>query len=477
MFDSSTKITLILRKVAAVIGLCLYASTGVGQDQPPKLQAQAEEALVGGNPTKATELTQQILSIDPDSYAALFVLGLAQADLGEHRAAANAAAKAYRAAVNDQEKLQAARLVAGSRFQLGHYARSEIWLRRAANHIQSEDDAEAVVREYARAARANPLSIEFNATVAPSDNVNGGAEDDEFLLDGAEVFNVIPGLEDIEVGRVPENQRALSGISYAARMRLGYRINAGDTHATRLTGYLSGETFTLSQESQDLLDSSPDPDIQDLDGADFATLTAEVGITHERSSISPLGPIRASLNFGTFWNTDERIVDYRDVILQQVMPIDSRNVASVQASVRDQRARVDGFVDTVTYDVVTSLSRVLSTDDVLRLNIAYRFRDADENNTYDEYRSGVTYRFAQPVWNTSWSTSMQFAFRDYDQFLTTIDGRQDRTVTLGASAVFEDITYFGFSPSMDIFATRTVSTAEENTSSAVQIGFGVTSNF
>ena len=456
----------LLRPFALIFWLCTSATVAIGQVNIADVQAQAEAALVNDNPAQAAASAQNILAQDPDNFAALFILGLAQSDQGDHATAATTAAQAYQVARDESSRLQAARLVASARFRLGDYIRAEFWLRRAINHAVTEEDQLAVAREYVTTVQANPLSFQFTASVAPSDNINNGSDD------GLLSFESI-GL----TFELPENRRALSGIAYAASARAEYRLAQSDTQRTALTAFVSGETYTLSSQSKDLLASSPNADVRAVEGRDFATVLAEVGITRQQSNLSPIGPISGSLNFGTYWEGGNRLINYRDLILQQTIPINAKSAFNLRTSVREQQALIDGLVDSTAYDVIGSYNRALENRDQMQLSLAWRKSDAGFENIYDEYRVGVSYAFAQPILNTRWSTSLGVGYRTYDEFTTTLDGRRDRFASIQTNAVFEQISYFGFSPSMSVSAKRTVSSAEEFTSSAVQVLFGIESNF
>ena len=94
-----------------------------------------------------------------------------------------------------------------------------------------------------------------------------------------------------------------------------------------------------------------------------------------------------------------------------------------------------------------------------------------------EYQVGIGYSVAEPIYGIQLYTALELGYRDYEEFTTTLDGRKDRFVTAIAAATFQDISYYGFSPSISLSAARTVSSAEENTSSALQLLFGMSSNF
>jgi len=455
-----------LRQWLCAICLMACATLAAAQPTTPALQAEAEAALVSGNLRKAANLSKTILATNPDNFAALYILALAQSDLGQAPQAVSTATLAYRVGPDETSKHQAARLVASIHFAQAQYMRTEFWLRRAANHAQTEEEIAAIAHEYLAAIRANPLSVEFNASVAPSDNINGGSED------GILNFETI-GLSLI----LREDQRALSGIRYSGSARLNYRLSRTDRQRTSLTGFLSGETFTLSRESRDLLASSPIENVQDVKGSDFATLLAEVGITHRRSDISPLGPLSLSFNVGTYWQDEERLVNYHDVIVQQVIPIDDENAFNFLASSRNQTALLPGFIDSRIHNVGGSYIRSLPNNDQLRLNLNWRKNDAGPESSYLQYSAGVGYSLDKRIFGTQLSASLGVGVRTYEEFTTTLNGRDDQFYTVQADAVFEDITYFGFSPSMQISARRTDSTAEENTTATAQILFGIESNF
>ena len=441
--------------------LCLPAHA-----QITPIQAEAENALVSDDPATTVALSQQMLAQNPDNYAGWFLLALGQSDLGNDAEAAQAAAQAYRRAASDSDRLQSARLVARARLRLGHYTRSEFWLRRAANHAESDEDARAIVREYLATVQANPLSVNINAGIAPSDNINNGSDDGILRFEGIDL-----------TFRLPEDRTALSGIEYAGSVQLSYRLAQDNVQSTAVTAYLYADTFTLSQESRDLLDASPDADVRAVTGRDFASTVAQVGITHQRANLLPFGPTQLSFNVGSYWENQTRLVNYQDYIVQQLFPVSPGQSYTLRASVREQQALLDTLIDTTSYDLIGAYDTQLGNGDQLQISAAYRYNDAGFENTYDEYRAGLGYSFGQPVFSANWSASFELGYRNYDEYATTLDGRRDRFATVGLSTIFTSAQYFGFSPSVALSATRTLSNAEEVESTAVQLRVGIESNF
>lgn len=432
----------------------------------PDLQERAESALVAGDPAQTVVIAGEILATNPDSFVGLYLLGLAQMELGNLEEAAASGQRAYDIAATEEARFQAARLIASARFQNAQYVRSEFWLRRAANHAQTEQDAQSIVLAYINTVRANPLSVEFTAFVAPTDNINNGSNDGILRLESI-------GL----TFELPEDRRALSGIAFAIGADLDYRLSQDASQITSLTGRLSGETYLLSSESKDLLESSPITAVRDVEGRDFATLVAEIGLRRRQNNISPFGPVSAGISFGTFWEGGERLVDYQDLDLQQTFPIDPDTSINLGVSFRDQQSLTPFLLDSKTYDWTGSYNRGLANNDLFQLSFLYRQREAGPEGSFDEYQIGFGYGLAEPIAGTLISTSMQVGYRDYPEFTTTLDGRRDRFVGAEVNATFVEFTYFGFSPSVTLSARRTESSAEENTSSTVQFLMGIESNF
>lgn len=449
-----------------IVWLCLTAQTATAQVGPTSLQAQAEAALVADNPAQAATLARAILADAPDNYPALFVLAVAQTDLGDNRAAARTAAAAYRAAPDRNGRYQAARLAARAHRQLDRFVRAEFWLRRAANNIATKEEAEAIVREYIATTRENPMSVQINGSIAPSDNVNRGS--DEGILE----FEGIP-----LTFLLPENQRALSGIEYAASVQMSYRLSQSANQRTSLTAAAAGQTYTLSDEARDLLASSPSESVRGVTGDDFSTALLQLGLTHQRNDLTTFGPVGYGVNFGTYWQSGERTVDFIDLILSQGFVIDADSAVTLRYNLRDQRVRSTALIDTLNQDLSVTYSTAMPNRDQLEVSLTRRKTDAGPETSYTEYRTRLGYDFGQRVFGTRWGTSLELGYRDYPEYLTTLDGRRDTTFSIGTTTVFEDFNYFGFSPSLEAFATRTRSNAEEVNSTALQIRFGIVSNF
>lgn len=456
-----------LRTIGALcLAILAVPLPALAQSMPDILQTEAEEALVAGRPRDTVQIATQMLAVQPDSFIALYLLALGQSDIGDLQAATTTGARAYRAAITEDNRFQAARFVAGAHFRAREYSRSEIWLRRAANHVQNATDLRTIAQAYATTVEANPLSVQIAASIAPSDNVNNGSEDGVLQLEGI-------GLTFI----LPEDRRSLSGVGFSASSELKYRISQGPQQSTQLIGSLSAVTYALSQDAKDLLASSPNPEVRAVKGSDFSTVTAAIGISRQQNNISPFGPVNLGLNLGTYWEGGERLVNFRDLSIEQVFPINRNNRFRLTVFNRDQDALTPALLDSTTTDLIGTYDHILANSDQLQLSFSTRRKDAGFENSFDEYQIGVGYAVAEPLYGIQLSTSLQIGYRTYEEFTTTLDGRDDQFISASGTAKFRDVSYFGFSPSITLATTRTESTAEEFTSSTLQLLFGVESNF
>lgn len=455
-------------KIAAL--LVATATNALGQATPAQLQERAEEALIAGDADRTVALAEQLLQEAPDSYTAHMLLALALSDLGQDRAAAQSARRAYRVAATESDKLQAARLAGTARFEAGQFSQSELWLRRAINHVQTEDEAGRVLLAFREAQAANRLSMGFNASAAPTDNVNDGSSTGIICLEGQNNECVLELSQS-------EDRLPLSGIEFSGSAQFEYRLSQSSNQTTTLSTLLFGQAYRLSSDAKDLLASSSSEQVRGVTASDFATFVAQVSLAQRQTNFSPFGPTRVAVNLGKFWRGGEPLVAYQDLILSQQIPLNPDASLSFGASVRNQDAISSFLADSDIYEITAGYGTKRSNDDTLRLTFAVKHSASGSENTFNEYRTGINYTFDQTVFNTRWSSSFEVGYRTYEEFSFTFDGRRDRFATMGADVVFESVSYFGFSPSMSFEVSRTDSDVVSAISSEVQARFGISSNF
>ena len=134
--------------------------------------------------------------------------------------------------------------------------------------------------------------------------------------------------------------------------------------------------------------------------------------------------------------------------------------------------------DTLVYDIEASFGRRLANRDVLRLSLGARTANTDfVTSDYTSLRGNLQYSFHNKILDTRLSLTFGLGRKDYEEFALTIDGRHDKSVSIGATAVFENISYFGFSPSLTLLASKTSSNVNRYSTDQISARLGIQSNF
>jgi len=420
-------------------------------------RARAGQALAEGDPALSVALAERVLSYNPRDFQTLYVLSLAHSQLGQNEAAANVAQRAFRAGKTNNEKLQAARIVAAAKFRDGQFTRAEWWLRRGANYAKTPEDAAIVAQEFQAIRQQNPLSMRFGFSIAPSNNINGGTEDTTFNL-GDFQFIFDP------------SSLALSGVEYSGDVELSYRLSQSPNHITQAGLYLYGRTFSLSSASQ--------ATVPNVSGSDYALGLVELSLSHRRLLFDGLGPSGISLHTGQVWYSGNPLWRYNKLSVSQDFPIGHTASATIQASVEDQTGLDIIQPDSTVLVLQGSYARRIANQDVIRLSIRTLLNNATiATNTYTDQLATLSYELDKPVFGSSLSVSLGVGAKTYDEFSLSLDGRRDRYVTLGATAVFEQVSYFGFSPSWSLSTTLTDSNVTRFSMNEVTARFGIQSKF
>ena len=442
------------------------AQTTLGQ-----IQSQAEAALVAGDPERTAELANAMLAVDPDQFAALFLLAVAQAELGQHREAARNASRAYNVAPTAKTRLQAARLAASERAELRQYVRAEFWLRRGANNISDDEDAEAIVRQFVAISQANPFSAQFNFSAAPTDNINGGAESETFRLEGSPFDFFLP----------PE-RLPLEGTLYVADALIGYRLSENAIQRTSIDSYIYAQTGRLTSSAKERVPDFPEDS--------FDLLAVDLSLTHQRQFQGAPGPSLVRLGYGEVWNASGSISTSLSLSLGQVFVLSNGDQISIEGAYSEQESLSEvtitsdlanagnlEFRDGATYALSGSYGMSLDDGGRLSFSLSSKLNDGGFENTFSEHSGRLVYSFTEPELDVQITASYELGYREYEEIFLSLDGRRDIFRKLSLSGVFTRASYFGFSPSVTVNFTRTLSDVDVFSSSRVDIRYSLRSVF
>ncbi len=449
-----------LRGMMVLAWMCLCASAGTPQTSasvPDPRYAQGMQALEQGSPVVALDIANSILGQIPNDYQALILLSLGSSQIGRHHDAAAAAAAAYNAAIDDEQRVTAARLAGAEYFATGQFTRAEWWLRRAANNTRSENELAQLKREFDTVRDANPFRAQIGFSIAPSNNVNGGSAEAFFTL----------GDFEFEFG---PSSRALSGIEYAGNAEVSYHLFKNQNHITEAAFYLYGRTYTLSPASQ--------ATVPDISGSDYAYSVAAVSLGHRGYFFEGLGVTGVKFSIGQTWQAGIPIWRYVDVAMSQGFYLGENASAEIRLAIQDRKALDAVQSDTLVYDLDAVYALSFDNQDSLRLMLGYRLNDAiDPTYTYTDISVSAIYSLQQPVFGANVSLEIGGGYKNYDEFSLSLDGRRDAYLKVGATAAFNNVSYYGFSPIFSASAIQTKSNVARYSTLEFQGSIGIQSNF
>jgi len=373
------------------------------------------------------------------------------------KAAIAFAKSAFRAANSDLERLDAARLAASAHFGAGQFSRAEWWLRRALNNATGGVGAQAVRQDFARVQQVNPLKVRLSFSAAPNNNINNGSSS-----------------ESITIWNLPfilsPDAQALSGYEVSGSVDLRYRLAQSPVFATDIGLLLHGRIYELSGSAAAAAPAAS--------GSDYAFSVVELLLSHTRNYPGLTGATSYSLNIGKNWYGGEPYTEYARITVAQqyrLSPTTGLNISgATEAQVSQRSGGVRSNIQTVSASLTHQLANRNRLGGSLRLQGT---QSADPGAENIAIRLGLNYGLAQPILGMQLSFNMSAEQRDYDFSIYDITGRQDLTLSVGATALFTNISYFGFSPTMSLEANQTRSNVSLFDRETVALRFGIQSTF
>lgn len=422
----------------------------------PQARVLARQAIQQGNLALADALSTALLEANPSDAEALMIRAFVARATGNLDAAEDNAAAAYRNAPNDDLKFDAAMLTADILSRQEKLSRAQLWLRRA-DQVATTDQRKALAaRSFRQVAARNPLQVQLRFTAKPSNNVNNGAPTDTIELGGLP-FRLDPS--GVQLG----GYEASTGIS------LSYRLSENPTQKTELLGEFFYRYIWLDSDAKE--------DAPDVDGTDFNYGVVITGLRHQRLVWPELGTTSVTGLVGQSWYGDDPLARWFEVQLGQTVKqgddaqfrfglsarsenrLDDRinDSESLSASVDYRFAAEGGGV----YGIGTTLKNVWSDSATVDL-FSFAVRGS---------RSFDQIGMVQP------SVNFSVENRNYHKWSSTAGGREDVSVSLGLTATFPDVTYYGFSPQLNVSARRTRSDVEIYDRNELSIGLTAVSRF
>ena len=455
------------RFAAYLLAAGLWATAPQAQDiiDIPLEQAVplAARALQAGDAELAMRVAEAVLQARPDDRAALLIMAAAAPRTGDHARGRQAGAKAWRLSDEPIQRYEAARLTALAANAEGRLTTASFWLRVALISAPNEAERARTMQDARAVARRNPWATQLTFSLTPSDNVNGGAEEE---------LSSAPGNP---TGVLTEDALALPGWrgTIGLTTRYIFQENTQSRSTLRFGGQLSRVKLT------------GDTTIPD---SAFDTGSADLSLSHERR----LGEGR----FGVTVSIGQ--VSYRDFDLAtNSSSAESYDVTrwslSYGRSVNDTTALQIAFAnETLDYEntaigtvarnrVSASVTHRLESGDSLRLGYSVTASEGENDNyTSSEYALDVRYSWAEPIGPVTLSAGagLKWAeYPDYSLIFPVTGGRQDETISANLSVGFPQAEFAGFIPGLRLDAVKTDSNVSRFTRNSLGLGFTLRSSF
>lgn len=453
---------LILASAAALF--CTAASAQNTIDLPI---GQARSIMVqsaqGGDPALAKEIAEAILQQNPDDRDALIVLAVAEPRLGNAAAGRAAGARAWWQSDSAAQRYEAARLTALAASNAGEFTRASLWLRVALIDAPNEAERARTIADGRLVNQRNPWSTQLSFSLAPSNNVNGGAEDDEFSAPGN------------PTGTLSEDAQALAGWRASLGIATQYRIHQSESSRTSLAVQGNIGRVRLTEDT-----SVPDEA--------FDTSSARVSLRHDRLLAN--GSVSGSVSFGRVnfrdldlatETTEADGYDSRRFTLDYRVPL-SENVSLGLSYARELLLYdADGIGEINRNTVGTTVTYTLSSGNRLSAALSWTDSDGDSvNYTSEEQSVRLGYTWSDPIGPVSLSIGggMRWAeYPDYRILFPVEGGRQDETVFVDANIGFPNVSFAGFTPGLRIDLSQTDSNVGRFDRTTATAGFTIASQF
>lgn len=419
----------------------------------------AVQAVAQGDLATAEALASRLLAADPQDPLArqvMATIALRRGDLPKARVEARAA---HANARTDRQRHEAAKLAAVIAEAEGRDFALRWWLRAAGEDSPTAQDRKLAARALARVRDRSPWSLRFGASISPSNNVNGGADNPFLVVDGH------PEFSDDKTGAFRDGE-ALSGLVMKANADLAWRLARSKTAQTQLTFGLDLKRVKITDQTTFLKDS-------DL-GSDAMTF----GLEHELTDANSRNrwDFGAEIGLSNSGGDSSREFSAR---LGRSLSIGKGTVLTFGASWTVEHANRNGDVSRMPQLTLRGQHRLAGGG---RLGFTLTGYDAQTDHTQRKRHGGlvqVSYAPGKPIgpFDVTGAVGLSFAdYPDYRVFNVPV-GREDATVFGQFTLMARDVSWQGFSPQVTLRVSRSDSNISKFDTLETGILLGLKSQF
>ena len=442
--------------VAVWLALALPALAGPAVLTSDQMRLFGLEALTKGFADQALGIAEALLARDAGDSGALVLKAEALRVLKRLPESEAAGRAAWNAAKDNGQRYSAATAVAQALSLQNHRTTAQFWLRQAVQNAPNAGARSQAVQDFNFVRDQNPLSLQFDASIRPSSNVNNGARDPFFRLG--------PFLLEI-----PGEQQALSGVVGSFGLSGKYRLAETQSQTTSLTFDASSQMVLLSQAARKIAPLARN--------GSYAFETAGVGLERKLSFATGTNlTLAAALGHDWYGGADLSNHGTIEIDLDQPFAPDLQGFASV--SVQRQN-RLDTHVASSTAtDLSLGVAKQTGNGDVIRLTLNVdRTRSDAIGVDHSGLGASIDWQRAKPVLGMGLAASLGVARTDYQKSSFSFDGRHDTQLTASLSATLNNIGYLGFSPVVSLTYAQNASNIPFDATQTFGLNLSVKSRF
>ncbi len=422
----------------------------------------AFETVQAGYAKDGLTLTDALLARDPSDATALIIRSQALRALNRLPEAQQAARKAWAASDTDKGRFGASMAMAQALSSGGRRTAAQIWLRRAAEHAPSPRAYDIARRDFDYVKSRNPWALTVTGQAAPSSNVNNGSRRDYMTVSG------LP----FEFEIAPESQ-ALSGFEFGLGLAATHRFSPRAPHRqTEARFGFSGQAVALSAAARAAAPEAP--------ASDYSYLALEAGLSHQRLlDAAGVNTLRLSGTLGHNWYGGDDLSDY----LRLSLGLDHKLAqGSLSFGVwADHTQRADSPMQS-SDRLAISLGYAVAVGANLRDRLTLAVEAADTASASVEVRSreaslSLGWQKAEPVAGIALAAGVTLSHEVFALSRYATGGRADLKLQANLSMTFTSIDYMGFSPVLNLQASRNQSNSALHDRENFGISIGIKSAF
>ncbi|MEO8241711.1 MAG: hypothetical protein ABI832_05320 [bacterium] len=445
------RLAVVLLAIAAVAGGAAADPLSLNVDQ---MRIYGGEAVARGYADQALEIADALLSRDTQDSAAWAIRAQALREKGDLAGSAAAARSAWATSDSPANRYTAATSLAQALSLQGHRMVAQYWLRQAAQNAPNAGTRAQAEQDYRYVRSQNPLRLQFDAAIKPSDNVNNGTP--EFILG---YIGTAGGAVPLYL---PPEFTPLSGYAWSLGLTGSYKLAERQSSEDALTFALNTQGIVLSAAAQKTAPAA-DPN-------NYAFSQIETGWQH-KAALS-FGFLTSDIKVGHNWYGMTDLSDR----LSAGLTLDHDFSNTVQGSLEGlvtRQIRIDRPQSTSTQGGLTaSLDLTGPGGDQWQVAAAVSRSASADPGVQSVARSlTVVWSAGKPLMGLGLGAYASFGATSYDS------GRYDERTAFGVSANVTKIGYLGFSPVVSLDYSSNASTFRQFATKATGLGISLKSNF